>query len=331
MNPLESLIGLAPIDEGDRLYVNRIPNVNPDLIVAIAEDDEKSEEDPSGLKTIWQEVKDEAYDKFKADLLAEMAKRANFREVVERSEVADLLSDGEELEVEVDTMVGVVVTMPKSRYQSLFIRNLYVLFKNEPENVTIRIYNSDKGMQIGGDIISTSGDDFEYKVDRSIDCSKSGNKSIFIGVLVPAGSTLLSIGWNTDCSYTINDLYSFPADQNPPLSILDETKDCYVALDYEVRLSIDKVASLYGDRLKRSYAIMCAIGVIERGLKSKKASKWTLVNRDSEKQNVLDLKEDLKKEMAGACRLIYSQVEQERLALVSKPDDQAGYYLGSYV
>lgn len=335
MNALEKYIGLAPVDEGsDRLYVNRFPNVNPELIQAIAEDDEKSVTDPTGLATIWQEVKDEAYDKLTADLLSEMAKRANFREVVQRSELPDYISDGDTFTPEVDTMVGVVITLPKSRYQSLFVRNLYVLFEKYsiPALATIRIYDCEKGIQIGSDILATIGDDsFEYAVNTSIDCSKSGNKSVFIGVLVPADSTLLSVGWDTDCMYTLNDLYSFPADQNPPLSIIEETKECFVALDYEIRLSIDKVVSLYGDRLKRAYAIICAIGVIERGLKSKKASRWTLVNRDSERQNVLDLKEELKKEMAGSCRQIYAQVEQERLTLVSRPDDQAGYYIGSYV
>lgn len=335
MNTLQNLIGLSPVDTGsDRMYINRIPNVNPDLIISIAEDDEKTVADPTGLATVWQDVKDEAYDRLRADLLSEMAKRANFREVVERSELPDYIDDGDTFTPEEDRMVGVVITLPKSRYQSLFIRNLYVLFEagSEPEQATIRIYDCEKGKQIGSDILATIGNDsFEYPVNVSIDCSRSGNKSVFVGVLVPADVTLLSIGWNTDCMYTINDLYSFPDDQNPPLSSIDETEECFVALDYEVRLSIDKVASLYGDRLRRSYAIMCAIGVIERYLKSKKANKASMVNRDAEKQNIADLKEDLKKELAGACRLIYSQVEQEKLSLVSRPDDQVGYYISSYV
>lgn len=335
MNPLEKLIGLAPVDEGaDRLYVNRIPNVNPELIEAIAESDEKSDEDPTGLRTVWQEVKDEAYDKLTADLLSEMAKRANFREVVQTSELPDHVTDTETISFDTDRMIGVNITLPKSRYQSLFIRSLYVAFNNDsaPETFIIRIYDGDKGKQIGDDILTTTGEDpFEFPVNITVDCSRSGNKSVFVGILLPAGTELISMGWNTDCMYTVNDLLSFDPDAVPLMSEVDETSECFVALDYEIRLSVDKVAGLYGDRLKRSYALLCAIGFIERGLKSKKASKWTLVNRDSEKQNVIDLKDDLKKELAGACRQIYAQVDQERLALVSRPDDQAGYYIGSYV
>lgn len=334
MNALEKYIGLAPIDEGaERLYVNRMPNVNPELIEAIAESDEKSEDDPTGLTTIWQEVKDEGYDKIKADVLSEMAKRANFREVVQTSELPDHVTDTETISFDTDRMIGVNVTLPKSRYQSLFIRSLYAWFTgNIPVNVTIRIYDGDSGVQIGADILAvTSDENIEYPVNVTVDCSRSGNKSVFVGILLPAGIELTSMGWNTDCMYSTNDFLSFDPDDAQAMSIGEDTKDCFVALDYEIRLSIDKVASLYGDRLKRAYAYMCAIGIIERGLKSKKASRWTLVNRDSEKQNVIDLKEDYKKELAGACRQIYSQVDQERLSLVSRPDDQAGYYLGSYV
>jgi hypothetical protein len=330
MNLLEPLIGLAPVDTGERLYVNRIPNVNPDLIEAIAESDEKSEADPTGLKTIWQEVKDEAYDKLTADLLAEMAKRANFREVVETSQLPDNVSDAETFTADGDKMVGVCITMPKSQYQSLFIRSLFVSGLTGP--AIIRFYDVDKGKRIGvTDMVVESEDNYEYPVKISIPCHRQGNRSVFIGVLVTDGETLDSIGWDTCCSYATNDLCQFPAYILPHADHLIETKECFVALEYEIRLMIDLVIDRFAERLKRSYAIMCAIGVIDRGLKSKKASRWTMVNRDAEKQNVLDLKDDFKKELAGACRLIYAQVEQEKLALVSRPDDQAGYYLGSYV
>lgn len=335
MNPLESLIGLSPVDSGsDRMYVNRMPNVNHELIEAIAESEEKSVDDPTGLTTIWQEVKDEAYSCLRSDLLSEMAKRANFREVVESSELPNYLSDGETFTPEADTMVGVVVTMPKSRYQSLFIRSLYVSFEkgSAPENLTIRIYDGNKGVQIGADIISEVGpDSFDFSVNVSVDCSKAGSKSVFIGALIPESSTVLSMGWPQSCGYTVSDLYSFDPLQTPLMSEMTEQSDCFVALEYEIRLSIDQVIAQFSERLRRVYAIMCGIGVIDRGLKSKKASRWTLVNRDAEKQNLEDLKADLKKELAGACRLIYGQVEQERLALVSRPDDQQGYFIGDYV
>jgi hypothetical protein len=71
MNPLESLVGFSPVDTAStKMYVNRLPNVNHELILAIVELEEKSSDDPTGLATIWQEVKDEAYDCLRSDLLS---------------------------------------------------------------------------------------------------------------------------------------------------------------------------------------------------------------------------------------------------------------------
>jgi hypothetical protein len=44
--------------------------------------------------------------------------------------------------------------------------------------------------------------------------------------------------------------------------------DCYVALEYEIRLSIDQVIAQFSEKLKRTYALMSASGIIDRGLKS---------------------------------------------------------------
>jgi hypothetical protein len=334
MNALEKLVGLSPIDSNPGLiYVNRIPNVNAELIEAIAEEEEKSVEDPSGLKTIWQEVKDEAFDKLRTDLLSELAKKANFRQIVDRTSLPQMIVDSSRMSWSEDRMVGVVVVMPKSRYQSLFIRSLYLIhdgaYKTE---FTIRIMDAAYGKAIGGDIItSTIEGSHDYPINVSIDCSKIGRKSIFIGVLVPEGVTISSMGWESDCMYSVNDFYMFDPSVMPLMTKMVELKECFVALEYEIRLSIDKVIEQYADFLRRSYAIMCGIGVIERGLKSKKASRWTMVNRDSEKLNIEDLNLDLKKELANACRLIYTEIEQEKLALVSRPDDHPGYFISSYV
>ena len=334
MNPLESLVGLSPVDTGtDRMYVNRLPNVNHELVMAIAEPEEKTGSDPNGIVKIWQEVKDEAYDQLKSNLLSEFAKRANFREVVQQSETPDMISDAETLTFTVDTMVGVTVTMPKSRYQQLYIRALYAQFvSGVPGNLTIRLYDCDRGAQIGADITApVTADSFEFPVNVTVDCAKAGNKSIFIGVLVPAGAVLKSMGWAADCMYSINDLHSFDPSEPSLLVDMQEMDDCFVALDYEIRLSVDLVTGQFKDRLRRAYALLCAAGIIDRGLKSKKASRWTLVNRDAEKQNLLDVQEDYKKELAGACRQIYGQLEMEKLALVSRPDDQQGYFVSSFV
>ncbi|WP_026630046.1 hypothetical protein [Dyadobacter alkalitolerans] len=334
MNALESIVGLSPVDTGpNRMYVNRMPNVNAELIEAIAESEEKSVSDPTGLATIWQEVKDEAYDCLKSDLLSEMAKRANFREVVESSELPDLINDPESIFFTEERIIGVMITMPKSRYQSLFIRNLYVDHApgQTPESVTIKIFDVDKGVQIGADILVVVANQVHMPVNVTVDCSKTGNRSIFIGVVVDENTELRSFNWSNPCSYAGAYLYNLTTPDAPILSNLNDMDDCYVALEYEIRLSIDQVIAQFADRLRRTYAIMCAIGIIDRGLKSKRASRWTMVNRDAEKQNLEDLKADLKKEMAGACRQIYGQVEQEKLALISRPDDQQGYFVGDYV
>ncbi|GGH42953.1 hypothetical protein GCM10007423_39970 [Dyadobacter endophyticus] len=334
MNPLESLVGLSPVDTGsERMFVNRLPNVSAELIKAIAESDEKSVDDPTGLETVWQEVKEEAYDQLKSCLLSEFAKRANFREVVQQSETPDMISDPEELNFTVDTMVGVTVTMPKSRYQQLYVRALYVQFASDaPTDLTIRLYDGDRGTQIGADITApVTADSFEFPVNVTVDCAKAGNRSIFIGVLVPDGATLKSMGWAADCMYSINDLHSFDPDEPSLLADMQEMDDCFVALDYEIRLSMDKVTELFKDKLRRCYGLLCGAGIIDRALKSKKANRYTLVNREAEFQNLADLKEDLKKETAGACRQIYGQLEMEKLALVSRPDDQQGYFVGDYV
>jgi len=334
MNPLEPLIGLFPVDSGsERMFVNRLPNVSAALIEAIAEDEEKSVGDTTGIETVWQEIKDEQFDCLKSDLLSEFAKRANFRQVVEVSEIPSISGD-ETLIVDGDTLIGVVVTMPKSRYQSLFIRNLFVDFNSDtaPENVVIKIYDADKATQIGTDISIpfVIGTD-DYPINISVDCSKMGNKAIFIGIIIPDGATLYSLGWHNHCKYSVVDLYRFDPDHTPFMSEMTELSDCYVGLEFEIRLSIDKVVAQFSDILKRSYGLMCAIGIIDRALKSKKANRFTQVNRDMEKQNIFDLKEDLKKEMAGACRQIYAQLNLEQLALVSNPEDQQNYFLGSYV
>lgn len=334
MNPLEPLIGLSPVDTGsDRMYVNRLPNVSSTLVEAIAEDEEKSGDDLTGIETVWQEIKDEKYDCLKSDLLSEFAKRANFRQVVEVSSIPSISGD-DALELDEDTLVGVVITMPKSRYQSLFIRNLFINFDSDmaPEDVVIKIYDSDKATQIGSDITIAyvAGTD-DYPVNISVDCSKMGNKAVFVGVLVPAGTNLLSMDWDNHCKYSVVDHYRIDPAHTPFMSQLTELTKCYIGLEFEIRLSVDKVISQFADILKRTYGLMCAIGIIDRALKSKKASKWTLVNRDMEKQNIVDLKDDLKKEMAGACRQIYAQLNLEQLALVSNPEDQQGYFLGSMV
>lgn len=335
MNPLESIVGLSPVDTGsERMYVNRIPNVNHELIQAIAESEEKSLTDPTGMKTIWQEVKDEAYDQLKSCLLSEFAKRANFREVVELSNLPDIISSPESLIFTEERIIGVMITMPKSRYQSLYVRNLYVnyMLGSFPANAVVKVFDVDKGVQIGEDItVDVDPGDDHLPVNVSIDCSKIGNRSIFIGVVVDETIELLSLSWSNPCSYTSAYLYDLASTEAPVLSNLNSLDDCFVALEYEVRLSVDQVIAQFADRLRRSYAIMCGIGIIDRGLKSKKASKWTLVNREAEAQNLLDLKDDLKKEMAGACRQIYGQLEMEKLALVSRPDDQQGYFVGGYV
>lgn len=335
MNPLESQVGLSPVDTGsERMYVNRLPNVSHHVVEAIAESEEKSIQDPTGVATVWQEVKDEAYDQLKSCLLSEFAKRANFREVVELSNLPDIVRSPESLIFTEDRIIGVMITMPKSRYQSLFVRNLYVNYAlgSFPANSVVKIFDIDKGAQIGQDITVTvePGDD-HLPLNVSIDCSKVGNRSIFIGLAVDEAIELLSFSWSNPCSYTSAYLYDLTSNDAPILSNLNNLDDCFVALEYEVRLSIDQVISQFADRLRRSYAIMCGAGVIDRALKSKKASKWTLVNRDAEAQNLIDLKEDLKKELAGACRQIYGQLEMEKLALVSRPDDQQGYFVGDYV
>ncbi|MCF2487455.1 hypothetical protein [Dyadobacter sp. CY347] len=335
MNALNLLVGLAPVDSGpNRMYVNRMPNVNAELIESIAESEERSADDPTGLATIWKEVKDEAYDCLKSDLLSEMAKRANFREVVESSELPDLINDPESIFFMEERIIGVMITMPKSRYQLLFIRNLYInyMIGSFPVNAVVKAFDIDKGVQIGADIAVEVGPDMDcLPVNMSIDCSKTGNKSIFVGVVVDENIELLSFHWSNHCSYAGAYLYNLTSPDAPILSNLNDMDDCYVALEYEIRLSIDQVIAQFADRLRRTYAIMCAIGIIDRGLKSKRASRWTMVNRDAEKQNLEDLKADLKKEMAGACRQIYGQVEQEKLALISRPDDQQGYFVGDYV
>jgi hypothetical protein len=335
MNSLELLIGLSPVDTGStRMYVNRMPNINAELIQAISESEDKSVEDPTGLATIWKEVKDEAYDCLKSDLLSEMAKRANFREVVEASNLPDLINNPESIIFTEERIIGVMITMPKSRYQSLFVRNLYVNYQpgSVPANAVVKIFDIDKGVQIGTDIdVEISPDMDCLPVNVSIDCSKTGNKSIFIGVVVDETIELLSFDWSNPCSYAGAYLYDLTASDTPILSNLNDLDDCYVAPEYEIRLSIDQVIAQFSERLKRTYALMCAIGIIDRGLKSKRASKWTMVNRDAERLNLEDLKADLRKEMAGACRLIYGQVEQEKLALIARPDDQRGYFVGDYV
>jgi hypothetical protein len=335
MNPLESLVGLSPVDAGStRMYVNRLPNANPELIKAIAEDDDKSQGDPAGLATIWQEVKDEAYDCLRSDLLSEMAKRANFREVVESSALPDIISNPESIIFTEERIIGVMITMPKSRYQSLYIRNLYVnyMIGAFPASAVLKVFDIDKGVQIGDDIeVSVTVDMDCLPVDVTIDCSKTGNRSIFVGVVVDENTELLSMDWSNPCSYAGAYLYNLTNPDSPILSNLNDMDDCYVALEYEIRLSIDQVIAQFSEKLKRTYALMCAAGIIDRGLKSKRASKWTLVNRDAERQNLEDIRADLKKEIAGACRLIYGQVEQEKLALISRPDDQQGYFIGSFV
>lgn len=334
MNPLESIVGLSPADAGpDRMYVNRLPNVSHHVVEAIAEAEERSVQDPTGLKTIWQEVKDEAYDQLKSYLLSEFAKRANFREVLEQSEIPDEISGGETESYPAGTMVGVTITMPKSRYQQLFIRSLFISFTGEaPDNAIICIYDGNRGTQIGEDIVvAANPDSFEYPVNIAIDCSKSGNRSIFIGALMPAGVSVREIGWQRECMYSVTDLHVFDLEAMPFMGTMIETGECYAALDYEIRLSMDKVVELFKDKLRRSYALLCGISIIDRALKSKKANRHTLVNREAEYQNIADLKEDLKKEMAGACRQVYGQLEMEKLALVSRPDDQQGYFVGSFV
>jgi hypothetical protein len=333
MNALEPFIGLSPVDSGsERMYVNRLPNVSPEMVQAIAEDDDKNTESPTGLETIWQEVKDEAYESLKSCLLGEMAKRSTFREVVDRSELPDLITVPESITVGGDKMIGVVVTMPKSRYQCLFIRNLYIQYGTMPEKTIIRIYDGDMARQIGADLeVDSKESDMDYPVNISVDCSKVGSRSIFIGALVPDGVTILSMNWNLDCNHSINDLYLFDPSESPLMETMTELDDCFVAVEYEIRLSSDLLVSRFADRLKRVYQLMCGIGIIDRGLKSKKASRWTLVNRDMELKNLEDLKADLKKEMANACRLIHPELEKERLALVSRPDDQPGYFISDYV
>lgn len=334
MNPLESLVGLSPVDTGsDRMYVNRLPNVSHHVVEAIAESEEKSAQDPTGLKTIWQEVKDEAYAQLKSCLLSEFAKRANFREVLEQSEIPDELSGADVETYPAGTMVGVTITMPKSRYQQLFIRSLFMSFAGEaPESLTIRIYDGIRAAQIGDDItVAANPDSFEYPINVAVDCSKSGNRSVFVGVQIPAGVSLREIGWHRECMYSVTDLHVFDPEALPFMGTMIETDECYAALDYEIRLSVDKVAELFKDKLRRSYALLCGISIIDRALKSKKANRHTLVNREAEYQNIADLKEDLKKEMAGACRQVYGQLEMEKLALVSRPDDQQGYFVGSFV
>ena len=333
MTELEKLVGLSPIDTGEgRMYVNRMPNVSHELIEAIAENGEKSTDDLTGLATVWSEIKTEAYEKLKTEVLNEFSKRSNFIEVLDATKLPVMIADKAVFTAQGDTVVGVLVVTPVSRYQSVFVRNVFAIFGSAKTEVNVRIIDVDfSDVLYNGTIEVESGRVLNIPVNFSIDCNTVGQRCLFVGVVVPDGEQLLSFDWNSDCMYSENELVYAPETGLITIDSFTDEYDCFVAPEYELRLSIDKIADRFADRLRRVFAILCAIGIVDRSLKSKAASKWTLVNRDYQQINLDDLRADMKKELAAACRLVYTEVKKERLTLVSNPEDQQDFYLGSYV
>ena len=333
MGIFDSLVSLNEETKPAEIYVTGQTNVNTELIKAIAEESEKTDQDTTGLLAVWQKVETESEERLSADILAEISKRANFREVVDESSQPVYLNSPETFTAADDCLMGVLTVVPVSRFQSLFIRNLFVRFTDDtlPATVQVKVLDLDRGRVVQEKTVQTNLDAESLPVDITVDCSTFGRRAFFIGVFVPVGSVLTSFDWSNVCKYTTTELVTAPNQSELNVSDLDGIDECFVALEYELRLSPKKVLERYKHNLKRSFALNCAALIIDKGLKSKRASKWTLVNRDSEKENLGELQATYKKELAAACRLIYPFLEREELALVSRPDDQQSYFVGDYV
>jgi hypothetical protein len=88
-----------------------------------------------------------------------------------------------------------------------------------PASVVVKVFDIDKGVQIGDDIeVSVTVDMDCLPVNVSIDCSKTGNRSIFVGVVVNENIELLSMDWSNPCSYAGAYLYNLTNPDTPILS-----------------------------------------------------------------------------------------------------------------
>lgn len=326
MNTLQNKIGLRPISEGSsREYIDDLTNVDYNLLAAIASDAEKIEDGGDGVTFLFGKVLNEQYKCFKADVLAEFAKRANFQEVADRTRPPSVQTLPKLITTTADQWHGVGVLLPTSRYQSVFIHSVFS--RVTLADTIARIYTLSGG-QVGEDIpISlTKGGATLIALDFPLDTYQC--EQLVIAVKIPSGTVLESFYYQHCTQFTVSKPIVF-ADGSTP-NFTDSTVSLsytYVSTDYELRIGIDRVIDHFADRLARPFALLCGADIMKRALNSQKASVKTLINRPGMMDNYDMLKADQGKELAGALRSIYKEVEKERLALVANPDDQPGYYV----
>ncbi len=325
MNNLQSKIGLRPLDDGTREFVDDLTGVDYNLLAAIATDAEKAEDGGDGVVFLWDKVKREQYKALKSRMLAEFAKRANFQEVADRTRPPSLVNTPNTTIPGVDTWHGVIVTMPNSRYQSVFIHGLFA--RVDLADTVARIY-TESGGQIGEDIPLDLSKGQAQLIALDIPLDAFSSEQIAVAVKIPAGTTLEAFNAQLETKYTRARPVSFADGGSPDFSELAVSLSyTYVSADFEIRMNLDRVIDAFADRLARSYMMMCGCSILEKVLYSKKANESTQINRTGMMENYLGLEERLKEELAGTLRSIYNLVRQETLALIANPQDQPGNYV----
>lgn len=309
---LKALIGIdSDTHPAATELLSEIPGIDTALLTA--------------LGVTWESLISDCYKRFAVEVLTQLAKRGNFQTIAERTRPAIVgYENVSRMTTTADEWHGVRVQLPVSRYQSIFIHSLFTRFTLE--NATIRIYSLAKAEQIGEDITADLVKGQGLLLGEDIDLDEYQNEIIVVSVLVPAGTVLESFGGNNPTRYTAHKLVRYAEDLTPTYDNTIEPSHCYVSLDYELRMSMPRVITNFEQLLKRPFGLYVAADLIKRALVSQSANVRTLVNRVGLADNYEIQKEEAERALAGSLRVIYPQLQAEKLALVSNNMDQPGYF-----
>ncbi|UHG93228.1 hypothetical protein [Spirosoma oryzicola] len=336
-NPFEKTVGLKgvqPESVNFPVWINDLPGMSTELVSAVADSEDESDDDPSGIKATWARVCRLGLETLSTMLEGELSKSADFSYIGTRT--GNLTGEASDVVLlPAAQWKGYIVNAQVSKDDELFVKCLTVACANEEDTTTrIRVFDP-KGKAL------FEKDDVVVKPDINVldigyIARSPFGRSIHLFVAIDATELSLNVlgdgqEWDcTDFNFYLDSVKS-PTNLINSIGNVDAADTTSILLEAYVRRSlIDQIAK-YEDRFRWAYAYVVGSLLMTDKLASPNINLFTNTNRLFTEEHRVELMDEAKKKVCPIARDIIKALRPTPALQQPNPDDQRGYYPGSFI
>lgn len=333
-NPFEKTVGLKGVQPDNvsfSVWINDLPGMSTELVSAIADSEDESQDDPTGVKATWTRVCRLGLETLSTMLEGELSKSADFSYIGDRT--GDMVEGESEL-----------ILLPSAQYHGysvmwnigygdeLFLKDILLDSASEqPVNTTIKVF-SVSGKELFTKDVTVNPEVNRIDIGYSHKVQLGRDMFFFVGVDCTELS-LRSLGSGQCIGGVTNSMQPARMAVSGLHKLGDTTaaETSGILLNAFIRRSlIDQIAK-YEDRFRWAYAYVVGSLLMTEKLASPNINLFTNTNRMFTEEHRVELMDEAKKKVCPIARDIIKALRPTPALQQPNPDDQRGYYSGSFI